>query len=554
MTGKGKEEQKTPFTGRWVARLRGRIVGHGGTPGQALRAARAARFKEIPEISYMPHRQEFTFSPLLDKVRAVLPDGVPVYLVGGTVRDALLGRETHDLDFALPCGGVTLARRAADALGAAFYPLDRERDTGRVISTDEKGERIVMDFAAFRGADLEGDLRGRDFTANALALDVRTQAIHDPLGGAADIRAHLLRACAASAFQDDPLRILRGVRLAAVYSFKIQPETRKMMKQALKRLSTVTAERLRDELFRMLESNQAAAALRVMDMLGALQIVLPELAPLKRLTQPAPHVYDGWEHTMRCLNHLQAILSALAPVFDAQKRSDLFTGLLTGHLGRYRQQISAALAQPEVNERTPRGLLFFAALYHDAAKPQCGKVQEDGRLRYWGHDEQGALMATDRASRLQLSSREISRVAGIIRHHMRVHFHTKRLYEGGRMPSRRAIYRFFRDTGEMGVDVCLLTLADLRATYEHTLSQDMWQACLDVCRIFLENWWEKPAESIDPPALLNGDDLMSELGMQPGPQVGILLEALREAQATGRVNDRPAALEFLRERRNGEGK
>ena len=547
----------SPYAGRWVARLHGQVIAQGGTPEQARRAAQGSRFKESPEIVFMPTSIPPNFSPMLDSVRAALPDDKTIYLVGGAVRDLLLGRATHDLDFALSGDAIKTARRVANSLSRAgtgtitkadFYPLDAERDTGRVIVTAEDGRRTVMDFASLRGPDLESDLRGRDFTLNAMAVDVRTLALYDPLGGALDLREKRLRQCSPSAFSDDPVRILRGVRLAAAFGFHILPEARQAMKQAAKLLPNVSAERQRDELFRILEGPQPATSLRALDMLDALAPVLPELPPLKGVAQPSPHVSDVWTHTLSTLTYLEMILAALAPDYNPDTASDLFNGLMVMRLGRYRQQLAELFASALNVNRSPRGLLFLAALYHDVAKPLSKTADEDGRLRFWGHDEEGAEMAAARGRALQLSSDEVERLKIIVRHHMRVLNHLNRLVEEKKSPSRRAIYRFFRDTGAAGVDVCLLALADLRATYEHSLPQEMWAAGLDVVRLFMENWWEKRAESITPPPLLNGNDLMQELSLEPGPLIGQLLEAIREAQALGEVSTREDALRIAREK------
>src|SRR5512141_2413787 len=157
----------SPYAGRWVARLQGKIIAQGGTPEQALRAAQTSRHKERPEIVFMP--LPYSYHPLIDKVRDVLPRQ-EIFLVGGAVRDMLLNRLSHDLDFAVPSNGISLARRVANALNADFMVLDDERDTGRVIVTEANGMRTFLDFAVYRGRDLEEDLRARDFTINALAL------------------------------------------------------------------------------------------------------------------------------------------------------------------------------------------------------------------------------------------------------------------------------------------------------------------------------------------------------------------------------------------------
>jgi poly(A) polymerase len=314
------EDDVKAYSGRWIARIRGRVVAQGGTPEQARRAAQS-RYKETMEVVFMPNLYPLVFPSLVDSVRQALPDGLTIYLVGGAVRDALVSHPTHDLDFALAGEAIKTARQVADMLPhigngsilkADFYPLDAERDTGRVIVTNEDGTRTVMDFATFRGPDLESDLGGRDFTLNAIALNLRDNSLFDPLGGAMDLKEKRLRACSPSAFMDDPVRILRGIRLAAKYGFQILPETRSAMKEAAGGLEKVSPERLRDELCRILDGPQPAACIRALDMLGALETVLPELSGLKGVEQRPPHVHDVWNHTLAVVSHLETILSILA--------------------------------------------------------------------------------------------------------------------------------------------------------------------------------------------------------------------------------------------------
>ncbi len=535
-----------PYAGRWVALVRGRVVAHGSTPDQARRAAKHTRPKETPEICFMPfHDSPFT-TPLLESIRAVLPDGLPVYLVGGAVRDTLLRRPTHDLDFVVPTGAIALARQVANRLDAAFYPLDLNTDTGRVVIINDDGSRDVLDFAAFRGPDLEADLRARDFTSNALALNLADHSLIDPLNGVRDLREKRLCACSAHTFTQDPVRILRAVRQAAALGFTIQLETRQMMKESVALLHRVSPERKRDELFKILEGPRPSTSLRALDILGVLPHLLPELPAMKSVTQSPPHVHEVWTHTLRVLDHLESTLAALAPGYAADSTNDLLTGLLTLRLGRYRPQIAAHFAEPLNADRSPRALLFLAALYHDVAKPLLRTVEPGGRIRFLGHDERGADIAAERARALALSNDEIARLKVIIRHHMRIHAFSDRLAEEKAEPSRKAVYRFFRDTGAAGVDLCLLAMADQRATYDHTLPQENWAACLDACRALLENWWEKREETVAPPILINGHELMTALGLPPGRQVGRVLDALREAQAVGEIATRDEALTFAR--------
>lgn len=534
----------SPYAGRWVARVHGRIVAQGGTPEQALHAAQISRHKEKPEIIYMP--VPFSYSPLIDKVRDLLPNQ-EFYLVGGAVRDLLLNRISHDLDFALPANGISLARRVANALKADFMVLDDERDTGRVIVTESDGTRTFLDFAVYRGKDLDADLRARDFTINAIAFDLRSQTLIDPLNGGSDLRLKLIRACSSTSLSDDPVRILRAVRQAAAFEFKIELETRKAMKQAASLLPKVSPERQRDELFKMLAGPKPDTSMRALEMLGVFPYLLPELPALKGVEQSSPHIADVWEHTLSVLAHLEGILAVLAPGYGAEKTNDLFTGLLTLRIGRFRDQFARHFAESLNTDRSVRAALFFAALYHDVQKPVTKSVDEVGRIHFFDHDVRGAQVAAQRGRAFNLSNDELERIQTIVRHHMRFHFFTSRLEGEKQEPSRRAIYRFFRDTGEAGVDLVLLGLADLRGTQGATLTQDTWAAALDVARILLENYWEKPQEAVAPPRLLDGNELMSELGLEPGRIVGQLLEAIREGQATGKIENRAQAFEFARE-------
>jgi tRNA nucleotidyltransferase/poly(A) polymerase len=534
----------SPYAGRWVARLNGKIIAQGGTPEQALRAAQTSRHKERPEIIFMP--VPFSYSPLIDKVREALPKQ-EIYLVGGAVRDILLNRLSPDFDFAVPSNGISLARRVANKLNADFMILDDERDTARVIVTETDGSRTFLDFAAYRGDNLEADLRARDFTINAIAFDLQEHTLIDPLNGASDLRAKIIHACSPTSLADDPVRILRAVRQAAAFGFRIQPETRKAMKEAASLLPKISPERLRDELFKILEGPRPDASIRALEMLGVFPYLLPELSALKGVTQSDPHIYDVWEHTLQVLSYLEGILSALAPGYSADDTNDLFTGLLTLRIGRFRKEFAKHFANALNADRSVRAALFFAALYHDIEKPSTRTVDSMGRVRFLEHETKGADTASVRAEAFNLSNDEVERIQKIVKHHMRFHFFTGRLQGDHQEPSRKAIYRFFRDTGEAGVDVVLLGLADLRGVRGHTLTQENWTAALNVARILLENYWERREQTIAPPRLIDGNDLMKELNLQPGRIVGQLLEAIREGQAIGKIETREQAFEYARE-------
>lgn len=535
----------SPYAGRWVALMRGRVVAQGGTPEQALRASQSTRYKERPEIRFMP--VPFNLPPLLEKIIDVLPPDAEVYLVGGAMRDLLTNRLSPDFDFAVPSKGISLARSVANALKADFMVLDNERDTGRVVII-EGDAYTYLDFSAYRGPTLEADLRDRDFTINAIALNLRDMTISDPLNGASDIRAKLIRACSPNSFIDDPVRILRAVRQAAAFGFSIDKSTREWMKQAAEKIGSVSIERLRDEIFKMLGGPKASASIRALEMLGVLKYLMPELLKMKGVTQSNPHIHDVWTHTLAVVDQLDNLLtSSLRLDFDPEKTSDMFMGLVSLKIGRYREQIAKHFANPLNPNRSHRSLLFLAALYHDVCKPDTKTIDETGRIRFFDHDLKGAEVVAERAQTFNLSNDEVERLRTIVRHHMRFHFFADRLERENQPPSRKAVYRFFRDSGAAGIDLILLALADVRGTKGNELSQETWTAYLDIARILLENYWERPEEVVNPPRLLDGNDLMKELNLKPGKVVGQLLELIRENQAAGKITDREQALALARE-------
>ena len=535
--------EPNPYAGRWIAKIGNRVVGQGGSPNQALQAARAARYKETPTIFYMPTSNPFEFPEIFERVRQALPAGLSVYLVGGAVRDILLSKLTNDLDFALAGDVLKLSRRLADNLNGAYFPLDEARDTARIVLIAEDGSRQKLDLAALRGPDIETDLKGRDYTINAMAIALdEPQKLLDPCGGGADLRARLLRACSVASLKEDPLRILRGIRLAAGFNLKIVPGTRQLMKDASGLLTGVSAERVRDELFRILETTRPSASLRALDMLGALRYILPELQTLKGVEQSPPHRWDVWEHTLNVLHQLELLFSVLAVQPDPEKSANWAMGLVSMRLGRYRGQLAQHFKEASLNlDRSPISLLMLAALYHDVAKPLTRQIDEDGRVRFFDHEQAGAKIAAQRGKELRLSNLELERLQVIVRNHMRPLL----LTNASQLPTRRAIYRFFRDAGPAGVDICLLSLADALATYGPGLPQDLWAKHLDVVRMLLEAWWEQPQESVAPAPLLDGHTLISDFGLRPGPQIGRLLELVREGQASGEIKDLAAARAFI---------
>ncbi len=530
----------------WVALAGSKVVGTGRTADEALAAAQLSQIKESFVVVYLPPDDSplLELPPLVERVSQALPDPAQVWLVGGSVRDILMNRPAHDLDFAVAGDGLAVARGVADRLGGAYFALDESRGTGRVVLRVE-GSQFTLDFARLRGQDLTDDLSGRDFSVNAIAASLEPIGrVFDPMGGQNDIKDKILRMCHPDAFVNDPVRALRAVRLAAQLNFRIERASREGEREAAPLISNVSAERIRDEFMRALGGRKPAACLRAMDSLGLLGHIVPEVGALKGVTQSAPHVHDVWEHTVATVDRLEALLSVLGRAHDLDAASEFALGYASARVGRFRNQLSDHLEQQLSVGRPARCLLFLAALLHDVSKPETRTVDAaTGRIRFLEHEGRGAQVAQARAAQLRLSRDEVERVGVVVAHHMRPSFLTQ---QGEGHVTARAAYHFYKATGAAGVDVCLLSLADLWGARGSDLGQDEWGERVNTVVTLLDAYFTHREEIVAPPALLTGDDVMTLLGVLQGPQVGAVLEALREAQSAGEVVSREQALEWAR--------
>ncbi len=562
-------QELSPYAGRWVAMIGDRVVGVGWTASEARQAAKRNRPKEratdvifvpVAEVTPGGDRQlkelstEITLPewPWQTVRRLAQARQVRVWLVGGAVRDALLERPLHDWDFAVDRGALHLARAVADALGGAYYPLDVERGTGRVVLTTptdaqpDAGVRLDLDFALLRGDDLEADLMTRDFTINALALDA-DGALLDPTGGFDDLVARRIRATGEGVFRADPVRMLRAVRMAADLGFEIEPLTGSWIRRDVARLVEPSAERVRDELVKILALPGAVEAIQQLDTFGLLPHILPELEALKGITQSFPHRFDVWRHSLLMLDTLETVVASVTG--DERNAPSTAAGVPTaawGDLARVLGQFASDVRQHlavEISGGRDRALLLkLAALLHDVGKRQTWSQDErNGRIHFYNHGPMGAEIAARRLQALRFSSAETARMRVMVGQHLRpAHLaRTERV-------TRRAVYRYFRATGCAGVDVVLLSLADHLSTYGPNLQEDHWARRLAVAEILLTHCFEHYHESVNPPSLLDGHDLIETFALTPGPRIGQILETIREAQAAGEVQTREEALAFAR--------
>ena len=460
--------------------------------------------------------------------------------MGGAVRDLLLKHEPIvDLDFAVPENGLKIARKVANSLHAAFYPLDETRGTGRVVynaPTPFGPRQNYLDFATYRGATLQEDLADRDFTINAIALKLTDPSqLIDPFQGLEDLAAGQIRAVTERAFTNDPVRILRAARQAAAFDFSIEAKTGQLAVQTAAHLPQVSPERQRDELLKLLNTSRPSQALQLLRELEVLPHLLPEVAAMAGVGQSLPHHLDVFDHTLAALEAWAAMVQTDFSDIPANLHSDV---------QQYLHQILAGNV-------TPLQLMPLALLLHDTGKPltrseEVGDINDSGyaKVRFLGHEQESARITQAVMQRLRFSSQATEFTANVVAHHMRPLL----LTQEDRV-TRRAIYRLFRDTTgnnyQAGVAVALHTLADHRATYAPGQGQAEEQKLRGVINRLISAYFEQRQQVVDPPPLLTGNDLINELGLSTGRLIGILLDRLKEAQATGQVQTRDQAIEFI---------
>ncbi len=440
------------------------------------------------------------------------------WLVGGAVRDRLLGRPTDDYDIAVAGDARRVARALARALDAHPFALSETFGVWRVVARDHSWQ---VDLLPVASGSIEADLAQRDFTVNAIAEPVGGGAYVDPFGGLADVRARTLRMVSPRAFVDDPLRTLRLARLACELGFEAEEGTAAAAAAIAPQLARVAPERVFAELKRIVIADRALDGLALMDLLGVTDVILPELTALRGVEQSQYHHLDVYEHSRL----------VLASTIELARQPDEW-------FGEHSDAVALFLAEPLANELTRGQALRFGALLHDVAKPQTRRVSAEGRITFVGHDVVGAEVAGDVLTRLRASERLREYVAALTRNHLRLGFLVHEMPIG-----RRAIYRYLRDCEPVQVDVTLLSVADRLATRGRG-ADDAIARHLELARELLGEALAWRDDRPRPP--MRGDELARAVGLRPGPELGLVLAELEEASFAGEIGSREQAIDRAR--------
>jgi poly(A) polymerase len=489
------------------------------------------------------HHVEPEALSILEKIDLLLQSQqTEAYLVGGFVRDTLIGRSTADIDIAVTSDALKIAYLTAENLGGKFVLLDEDNRIARVVfpqsSISPRGKSWYIDFSCIE-KNISQDLARRDFTIDAMAIELDSVVkgtaelrIIDPFNGRSDILNMVIKMVNDTVFQADPVRLLRAVRLSAELGFNVSSSTEDSIRRFNTLITNVAGERVREELLRILSTPVAGKFVRYLDNLGLLTAIIPELEPARGFEQPKEHHWDVLNHSLETVRAVDFLLRqneweyASAKVLDDIPWSE-----------KIRQHFTAEVSFGS----THASLLKLAALLHDISKPET-KIISNNKTRFFGHTEQGADVVDNILERLRFSNKEIKLVESMVRYHMRP---TQMSHEG--MPTRRAIYRYFRDTGSSGIDILYLSLADHLAARGPELDREQWKWHTGQVNCILTDCFRQE-NVVSQIKLIDGHDLINLFGMKPGPEIRAILEAIKEAQAAGELTARDEALSYVKNR------
>lgn len=451
-------------------------------------------------------------SELIGLVRAAVQEADELWIVGGAVRDLVAGKSVEDFDLVTSADPGKIARTLANKTGSGVFRLSHEFGCWRVVAGDRSWH---VDICPLRGGSIEHDLALRDFTVNSIALPLAGGELIDPFAGAEDLRGKTLRLTSDQAFKDDPVRVLRLSRFYCQYGLVPDQSCLTLAKQDALRVKEAAGERLLEEFKKLVTADNPLPGFELMDETGVTESLLPELKALQGIEQTPYHHLDAYGHTLEVLERMisierdPSILGDCGPQVLEQLKSDRGDGLTT------------------------LGALRLAALFHDIGKSTTKTVDEEGRVKFFGHDQVGAEFCGQICARLHTSRKLRTFLENTTRHHLHLGF---LVYK--QPLDRHQIYNYISTCEPVALAVTVLTVADRLATRGARTKQSAIDDHLELAAKMLQ---EILAWSATKP-LISGRDLVAAFNLEEGPLLGELLAAAREAQFVGEVADRESAI------------
>ncbi len=436
------------------------------------------------------------------------------YIVGGPIRDVLLDRTPADYDM------VVLDHPYKFAADLA------RKQRGRLVEMGKADQRIyrvvfdgiIVDVSPPAGTSIEQDLARRDFTINALAYDLYAEKLIDISGGMKDLSGQIIRMVSETAFEADPLRLIRAYRIGAQLRFAIDPFTASAIRRHAPKIRIPAGERVCHEFFRMLHSADARIYLSGMSDNGLLFAIFPELTALRGCAPTRHHHYDAWEHTLKAFYDLENMLNEPQPAFSEMAQK------ISGHL-----------------DREGSALLKWSILLHDIGKPSTRSLGSDGSVHYYGHCQKGAELVDAICRRLKMSNRMADYLGFVVRHHLRPLMLFTAHTEGRLTP--RGTNRFFIRCGNFTPDILVHAMADASGKTEGKDKKSA--AFFEFANGLLASFFQQFRPAVTAPPLITGRDLIAEFNLPPSPLFKTILARVEENRLSGDIQSKGAALRYV---------
>ncbi len=460
--------------------------------------------------------KQYDYSEIFESIKKVVPSSVQIYLVGGAVRDIILGKKVRDFDFVIEGLVRPVGRNLANELNGKFYVLDDDRNMVRVLLNADSDEYYCIDISQLNGSTLEEDLYSRDFTINAIAIDfIQKNKFIDPMGGVSDLKEKKLRMCNLESIKSDPLRGMRAIRMAVDYDLTMDSDLIHALNEIRPFLSVASVERYRDELFKILDGEKTVTAVRLLDKYAFLDFLFPGKNPTNDEA-----LYD-W---LRSAEHL---INILAREFREDESSNLISGMAVLKLGSFRDQLNEFFYHDNnlIHER--RSLLIFSII------ARFYRTEENSRSV--------SEILKSRSKKMLLSTAEMKLIIKSYEAFMELHslFNLEEY-------SDVVIYRYFQKFGDYGIDGIFLKLIETHINKDILRDSAQWTKVLDHAARYFDAWFNHFDTIIKPKPLLSGDQISKLFNIPAGPEIGELKNAILEAQIENLITDREGAIKFTR--------
>ena len=450
-------------------------------------------------------------------IKTLQTTGKKIYLVGGTVRDAIINRNTYDKDIIVIDENARIfAEKLAKTLDATFIPLDEINNIYRIVLKDKLN---YLDITNPIENDLEKDIKRRDFTINALAMDIYTGEIIDKINGLDDIKNKKIRMISEPNFDEDPLRILRAFRFQATLGFYIEQNTLNAIKNRIDSIETPAFERKIVEIIKLFEGKYTVKSIFEMDKIGLLEKLFPVIKDVKKVPPNTHHHLDLFNHSVEVVNQIQLLYESSS------------------------EDIKTHLEKKDFGGASRLGHLKLAGFLHDIGKFSTWTIEENGRHRFIKHDDVGAKMAQTILKNMLFSKKQIEYISNQIK----LHIYPSSVLQAPNL-SEKHYMRYIRKMDTDVIDNILLAKADRFSAKGKDITEDILNYNINGLDTML-NYYLKIKDSLKPlPKLIDGKEVMKLLKIPPSPKLGEIMNLLYEAQVSGDIQTKEEAINFLKNR------